>query len=80
MLRNGGAPGTVLPLLPAPGWQCSEKGGGRRPRARNFYKVFTAFGWLCSEKITGFWAVRLGGHAPNFVPGVFHIEQIGSVR
>ena len=67
MLRKGGAPDGFVTLLPATGWQCSEKWGGQRPRARDFYKVFTAFGWLCSEINTGFLAVRLGGHAPNFV-------------
>ena len=40
---------------------------GRPPASRaHFLKVFTAFGWSCSEKPAGFSAVRLGGHAPNF--------------
>lgn len=74
MLRKEGAPADICPPLPAPGWLCSEKWGGRRPRARILYKVLPLFWVVMLRKDTGFSAVRPGGHAPNFVikKGVWH--------
>lgn len=69
MLRKEGAAADFCPPLPAPGWSCSEKWGGRWPRARIFYKVLPLFWVVMLRKNTGFSAVRPGGHAPNFVRG-----------